>query len=350
MVKDDKHRTRGLVTKDKEIDLTKNLHLLRFITAIQDEAHRFAITYNKQLRSKRYEKSVLDEINGIGAKRKKALIKHFGSVNKIKAAEEEQLMEVEGITKSIAEKIHKHFNELRSKNKCQYSQYQTFTWLLAYINLWMCLVADGTDYMEKLKNEWFVNVMGNDTVIIPGDISWATYLEQAYEDFIFIDSLPGMKIISKGNHDYWWTTLKKLEKYVDDNNLTTISFMHNGSYKVENVFICGTRGWKCPGEDSFTSEDNKIYLREIQRLELSLKDTKNSDAEEIITALHYPPFNPKGEKSDFIEIMKLYKVKTCIYGHLHGDSNKNAIEGYYEGINFICVSADKLNFIPFKLK
>jgi uncharacterized protein len=206
------------------------------------------------------------------------------------------------------------------------------------------------DYMDKIKNEWLVSVLGNDTVIIPGDISWATYLEQAYEDFKFIDSLPGMKIISKGNHDYWWTTLKKLENYIKDNNFKTISFMHNRNYEVENTLICGTRGWKCPGEDSFSTEDRKIYLREVQRLELSLKGTENSEDQEIIAAMHYPPFNPKGEKSDFIDVMKLYKVKTCIYGHLHGESCKNAIEGYYEGINFICVSADKLNFKPLKLK
>jgi excinuclease ABC subunit C len=110
MVKDDKHRTRGLVSKGSEIDLSKNLYLLRFVTAIQDEAHRFAIQFNKKLRSKRYEKSVLDEIIGIGAKRKKALIKHFGSVNKIKTAGEHDLLAVEGITKNVAQKIYNHFN------------------------------------------------------------------------------------------------------------------------------------------------------------------------------------------------------------------------------------------------
>lgn len=206
------------------------------------------------------------------------------------------------------------------------------------------------NYMEKLKNEWESSVTGNDTVIIPGDISWATYLEQAYEDFKFIDSLQGMKIISKGNHDYWWTTLKKLEKYVEDNDFTTIKFMHNSNFETENTLICGTRGWNCPGEDNFSSEDRKIYLREVQRLELSLKGSEKAGNQEIITAMHYPPFSPRGVKSDFIEIMKFYKVKTCIYGHLHGDRCKTAFEGDFEGINFICVSADNLNFKPLKLK
>lgn len=206
------------------------------------------------------------------------------------------------------------------------------------------------NYMEKLKTEWESTVSSNDSIIIPGDISWATYLEQTYEDFKFIDSLPGMKIISKGNHDYWWTTIKKLEKYIEGNCLTSIKFMYNNYYEIENTFICGTRGWNCPGDDNFSAEDKKIYLREVQRLELSLKGTGKGEAREIITAMHYPPFNPKGDKSDFIEIMKQYKVKTCIYGHLHGESCKNAITGDVEGINFICVSADNLNFKPIKLK
>ena len=206
------------------------------------------------------------------------------------------------------------------------------------------------NYMEKLKTEWINCVSDKDTIIIPGDISWATYLEQTYEDFKFIDSLPGMKIISKGNHDYWWTTIKKLEKYIEDNCLKSIKFMYNNYYEIENTFICGTRGWNCPGEDNFSAEDRKIYLREVQRLELSLKSTGNKGGQEIITAMHYPPFNPKGDKSDFIDIMKRYNVKTCIYGHSHGESCKNAIIGEVEGINFICVSADNLNFKPLKLK
>jgi uncharacterized protein len=206
------------------------------------------------------------------------------------------------------------------------------------------------NYMEKLKTEWERCVTGNDTVIVPGDISWATYIEQAFEDFNLINSLPGMKIISKGNHDYWWTTLKKLEKYVEENDFRTIKFMHNNNYKIEETYICGTRGWICPGEDKFSAEDSKIFSREVQRLELSLKSTEKGGAEDILVAMHYPPFNPRGEKSDFVEIMNSYGVKTCIYGHLHGESCKNAVEGNVEGIDFICVSADSLNFKPLKLK
>lgn len=206
------------------------------------------------------------------------------------------------------------------------------------------------NYMEKLKAEWENYVTEGDCVVIPGDISWATYIDQAFEDFNFLQSLPGMKIISKGNHDYWWTTLKKLQEYVTEKDFSTIRFMHNNHYLVENTLICGTRGWKCPGEEDFNGEDRKIYAREVQRLELSLKSIPSGNTSEIVVAMHYPPFNPKGDQSDFIEVMKKYQVDTCIYGHLHGDSCKYAVEGKIDEIDFICVSADHLHFKPLKLK
>ena len=207
-----------------------------------------------------------------------------------------------------------------------------------------------SNYMEKLKILWEETVTKEDTVIIPGDISWATYLEQAIEDFKFIESLPGSKIISKGNHDYWWTTSNKLNKFLVSNKFSTIAFMHNNSFKIGDIVLCGTRGWKCQGDDNFSAEDKKIYNRELQRLELSLKTSGCNEVESIIVALHYPPFNSKGESSDFIDIMCKYKVKVCIYGHLHGDSVKNAVIGKVEGIDFKLVSADNLNFYPIKLK
>ncbi|WP_027622549.1 metallophosphoesterase [Acetivibrio clariflavus] len=206
------------------------------------------------------------------------------------------------------------------------------------------------NYMERLKQNWIKVVKDEDYIIIPGDISWATYLEQAYEDFNFIQSLPGKKIISKGNHDYWWTTLSKLNKFLDANNFKTISFMHNNSYNIEGTTFCGTRGWKCPGDDEFSKEDEKIYERELQRLELSLKSSCiGTAAENIIVAMHYPPFNAKKEPSEFVEIMRKYNVRRCIYGHLHGAGFKSAVVGEFDGIEFNLVSADFLNFEPLKL-
>lgn len=174
--------------------------------------------------------------------------------------------------------------------------------------------ARWANYMERLNEQWRLAVTGEDTVIMPGDISWATYLDNAVEDFAMIDSLPGKKIISKGNHDYWWTTMNKLEGFLAANKFSTISFMHNNSFKVGNNVICGTRGWNIPGDDGFNAEDRKIYNRELQRLELSLKSSMVLPGERLIVAMHFPVFNSKGVFSDFLEIMQRYGVNLCIYG------------------------------------
>ncbi len=204
------------------------------------------------------------------------------------------------------------------------------------------------NYMSKLEENWRSIVTADDYVIIPGDISWATYLEQAHADFSFIHGLPGRKIISKGNHDYWWTTKSKLDKFLGENGFDSISFMHNNSYNTQGAVICGTRGWEMPGETGFGAEDEKIYKRELQRLELSLKNA-GAAAGRIIVALHYPPFNSKGQFSEFIDIMRKYEVQLCIYGHLHGEACREAKEGTYEGIEFRLVSADHLGFAPIQL-
>jgi len=222
--------------------------------------------------------------------------------------------------------------------------------------------ARWANYMDRLRENWCSIVGDDDYVLVPGDISWATYLEQAYEDFKFIHELPGKKIISKGNHDYWWTTRSKLDKFLNENGFTSISFMHNNSYRIGEFVVCGTRGWEMPGETGFSAEDAKIYQRELQRLELSLKDAVKTagnnavkasgagDGEStIIAALHYPAYNSKGEFSGFLDIMKKYGVKLCIYGHLHGDACRGAVEGMVDGIMFRLVSADHLGFSPLLL-
>lgn len=205
------------------------------------------------------------------------------------------------------------------------------------------------NYMERLKINWLKTVSSDDYVIIPGDISWATYLQEAKEDFTFINELPGKKIISKGNHDYWWTTIAKLEKFVTSMEFNTISFMHNNSYNLGQDIVCGTRGWICPGNDDFGKEDEKIYKREVQRLELSLKTIPDYFSGNIIVAMHYPPFNSKKESTEFVEIMKKYKVTKCIYGHLHGDATRAAFQGMYDNICFQLISADFIDFNPVKI-
>ncbi len=209
--------------------------------------------------------------------------------------------------------------------------------------------ARWANYMDRLYENWNNVVKADDYVIIPGDISWATYLERAYDDFDFINKLPGRKIISKGNHDYWWTTISKLNKFLEVNGFSTISFMHNNSYTIGDTVICGTRGWNMPGEDDFDSEDARIYQRELKRMELSLKSAKVPENGRLIAAIHFPAFNSNGVFSGLLDIMQKYNVQMCIYGHLHGEAHKYALEGLIKGIEFKLVAADKLAFCPVRI-
>jgi len=197
-------------------------------------------------------------------------------------------------------------------------------------------------HAQKLKDNWLNTVNDVDTVIIPGDVCWATYINNAYEDFKYINSLPGRKIISKGNHDYWWETMSRMSKFLKDNSFNNIFFLHNNFYEYEDWAICGTRGWPS-GDDTQGESDKKMFAREVNRLELSLKAAAQAGKKKIIVALHFPPFN-LGE-NDFIEVMKKYEVSICLYGHLHGDFSA-AKHGIIEGIDFKFLSADYLNFMP----
>ena len=203
------------------------------------------------------------------------------------------------------------------------------------------------NYTEKLKINWQSVVKTDDVVIIPGDISWAMYMEDSYEDFKFINSLNGTKLIMKGNHDYWWTTVSKMQKYFEENEFTSIEILNHNAYMYNDTAICGTRGWIFPPENSI-GEDKKIFEREKIRLVLSLEEAKSKNPDEIIVAMHYPPLGDGN--NDFVNIMKEYSVTRCIYGHLHGSSHANAVEGVKDGIQFNLVSCDYMNFNPLFLK
>ena len=204
--------------------------------------------------------------------------------------------------------------------------------------------ANWENHSEKIKKDWIEKVKETDTVLIPGDFSWETYLEDTYKDFEFLNSLPGRKILLKGNHDYWWTTLTNIKNYLKENNFNTIDILFNNSFEFENCIIAGTRGW-----DYTKSSERKIIEREIGRLELSLKDAKNkNENKDIIVCMHYPPISKNYLENEFerkiLYLLKEYNVKICIYGHLHGVSHAGAITGEIEGIQFDLVSADYLNF------
>lgn len=199
------------------------------------------------------------------------------------------------------------------------------------------------DYENKIDENWKNTVTENDTVLIPGDISWALNLEDAYEDFSYLNSLPGNKIILKGNHDYYFSTLTKVNKFLQDNNFTTIKILNNNSYFVEGYNICGFRGWGNTDDDKI--DDYKVYQRELIRLELSLKSILEENKKKpIIVMTHFPPF-----RYEINEIFKKNNVKICIYGHLHGDGHYMIKEGNIEGVDYKMVSGDYTKFKLVKL-
>ncbi len=201
------------------------------------------------------------------------------------------------------------------------------------------------NHEEKIKENWRRKVKPDDTVILSGDFSWAMYLEETLQDFNYLNLLPGKKILLKGNHDYWWTTITNMKKYLRENNFENIDFLYNNSYLIENKIIVGTRGWNL-----LEDVDGKMLNRETIRLELSIQDgiKKYGENKEIITFMHYPPITQgylrQNENLQFLELMKKYHIKSCYYGHLHGASHKEAVEGNVQGIEFKLISADYLNF------
>ena len=201
------------------------------------------------------------------------------------------------------------------------------------------------DYTEKMKSRWNSIISDEDIVVIPGGISWATYIDDAVCDFEYINSQNGRKLILKGNHDYWWTTQKKMRLFLERNDFDTIEILQNTAYLYNGTAICGTRGWTIPSAES-KSDDRKIFEREKQRLILSLESAKALKPNEIIVAMHYPPIDKNNINSDFLNIMKEYKVSECVFGHLHSAAHAHAPVGTYDNIKLRLVSCDYLNFTP----
>ena len=202
------------------------------------------------------------------------------------------------------------------------------------------------DYQERIKKHWLENIKDGDTIVLPGDISWGMSLAEAVPDFRFINELPGEKIIIKGNHDYWWTTMKKMEEFLSAEGFTTIKILHNNHYRYENYGICGTRGWvNMPGE----TQDEKVMKREVQRLETSIRSALAEDLEPIVF-LHYPPIFATNFNYDILEILYRYNIKDCYYGHIHGRSaHELCVKNTYDDINFHLIAGDYLQFIPEKV-
>lgn len=204
------------------------------------------------------------------------------------------------------------------------------------------------NYEEKIKENWSNKISENDLVLLPGDFSWEMKLENTYKDFEFIHNLPGKKLLLKGNHDLWWTSLKKMREYMSQMEYDDIDFLYNNSFEFENKVICGTRGWTFLDN---SEEAKKIIRREALRLEMSIQDgiKKYGEDKEIIVMMHYPPVIKENLSNVFTDILKEYNIKTCIYGHLHGIAHKTLVEGVIEGINYIMVSCDYTKFDVIKI-
>jgi len=201
-----------------------------------------------------------------------------------------------------------------------------------------------TGYMDKLKNG--MSVIGTeDTTVLLGDLSWALDLSNAKADFAWINEIPGRKIILKGNHDYWWSTAAKFQKFCQENDFKNLYLLNNNCFEYGDYAICGTRGWFFEEERS-GQHDEKVFKRELIRLEASLKAA--GDKQKIVF-LHYPPRYKGYECGEILALLEKFDVRRCFYGHLHGGSHKLAMEGQWDGVDFRLVAADYLNFRPYKV-
>lgn len=213
------------------------------------------------------------------------------------------------------------------------------------VNKPMNIFGGWDNHVERIRENWEKNVSDEDTVVIPGDISWAMNFSQALPDFRFIHELPGTKIISKGNHDYWWSTAAKMNRFLAENNLDSIKILHNNHYAYEGFGICGTRGWI---NDDSEPADAKVLAREAGRLEFSICSAEKAGLTPIVF-LHYPPLYGTEYNYDILEVMYKHDIKQCFYGHVHGKGHQYAINGERDGIMFRLVSSDYMQFCPYKI-
>lgn len=198
-----------------------------------------------------------------------------------------------------------------------------------------------TGYVDKLK-KGFGGLTEEDTVVLCGDLSWGMGLEESKADFAFLDALPGgRKLLLKGNHDYWWNTASKMERFFTENGFSTLKILHNNCYLYGDIALCGTRGWFYEETGS-----QKIFQRELIRLEASLKA---AGEREKLCFLHYPPVHQGYTCPEIMKLLERYGVKRCFYGHLHGGSHRLAIEGARNGVDYRLVAADFVDFIPVKV-
>ena len=199
-------------------------------------------------------------------------------------------------------------------------------------------------YLDKLA-EGFSILRPEDTLVIPGDISWGMSLEEAEADFAWLDAWPGTKILLKGNHDYWWGTASKMKKFFAEHDITTLDILYNNAFFYGDHAICGTRGWFYE-EDAAGTHTGKMLAREALRLETSLKA---AEGKPIYCFLHYPPIYQGYKCPEMLELLDKYEVERCYYGHLHGYTHRRAFEGMREKTEYALIAADYVAFQPVKI-
>lgn len=210
----------------------------------------------------------------------------------------------------------------------------------------MSVFSGWQDYQEKIESNWRKIVKPDDTIVLAGDISWGMSLQQALPDFQFINGLPGEKIILKGNHDYWWMTMKKMETFFETESLSTLKILHNNHFKYGSYGICGTRGWVNGTDNKSDVQDEKVLRREVQRLETSIRSAIDAGLEPIVF-MHYPPIFANNFNYDILEVLYRYKIQKCYYGHIHGRSaHELCVQGVYDDIDFHLIAGDCLQFVP----
>ena len=195
-------------------------------------------------------------------------------------------------------------------------------------------------YIDKIRADWQSKVLDEDIVLIGGDISWAMNIEDAKKDILSLSDLKGKKVLIKGNHDYWWSGIGKVRDMLPENFYA----LQNDSIKFDNVVICGSRCWSVPGSPDFNEQDMKLYLRETERLKLSLNSAKKMMAEgdKLIALVHYPPFNVRREDSAYTEIFELNGVDSVVYGHLHGKNVRADLHLQKNGVKYYLTSCDQV--------
>ena len=200
-----------------------------------------------------------------------------------------------------------------------------------------------TGYVDKLRQGLSVLKEG-DTLVLCGDISWGMSLPDARADFAFLEEFPGRKIVLKGNHDYWWNTAAKMERFWQEAGFSNLALLHNNCHFYGDLALCGTRGWFY--EEEADGHNEKVFRRELIRLETSLKA---AGEKEKLCFLHYPPCYQGYTCPEILDLLERYQVRTCYYGHLHGGSHRLAVEGSVQGVEYRLIAADYLGFRPKKI-